>query len=512
MTAERTWLIATTLGRLLLSEFGLEQDAALPRSERRATAIRAAFEGLGPFYIKVGQILSTRPDFVSARTIEELGALHDRVPATPFADFEQVLREELGSRWRRLFRHIDTGTPLGSASLAQVYRATLADGTLAAVKIQRPGIHSIINADMATLRRAARLLIWLRPKFNAVVDVRAMLDLIFEAMHDELDFTAEARNMDAGRRSADEFTHVTVPEVLLATPRVLVQTLAAGRSIRDVGKRGFTDAERLTIAHQLLAYLYRSYFVGRTFHADPHPGNIFVAPGAGATLIDWGMIGRLDRPMSLKLALTLINIAQNDADGAAKAWIEMGKPTVWADITGFTGDVAALVPKAAAATLEQLNFGLTLIKVLLHSTRRGIKTNPMVPLLGKSFANMEGSIRWLAPELSAATVFRDELGDVMVDLVCEMLSETQAARAIMELMLTSNSSYNHARGIIRDLANRELHLPVEQQNSRTLYPNLSRVVLAALALVGARWLARGDEVRTGRSIGRLPRRKSFGRT
>jgi ubiquinone biosynthesis protein len=491
MNDGRTRLLAKTLGHLLMSEARSSLNNG-SRPVRRATEIRAAFENLGPFYIKVGQILSTRPDFVSAETIKELGTLHDQVPATPFQDFEEVLADELGARWRRLFRRIDTDQPLGSASLAQVYRATLADGTLAAVKVQRPGIQPVIGADMATLRRASRVLIRMRPRFNAVIDVRAMLDLIFEAMAGELDFTVEARNMDVARRAVEDFDHLSVPAVLVATPRVLVQGLAPGRSIRDVGRHEFTDHERLAIAHDLLAYMYRSYFVDRTFHADPHPGNIFVAPGHGAALIDWGMIGRLDRPLSLKLALTLINIVQNDGDGAAKAWIEMGKSTQWADVNGFSGDVSALVPKVATATLEELNFGITLTNVLRQSTRRGIKTNPMIPLLGKSFANMEGSIRCLAPELSAAEVFRDELADVMVDLACEMLSETQAARVVMELMLTSNSSYNHARGLIRDLANRELQIPVESKNLRTKNPMTSRVAIGALAVAGYRWFHRSS--------------------
>jgi ubiquinone biosynthesis protein len=444
------------------------------------------FEGLGPFYIKVGQILSTRPDLVTAEMVEELGGLHDRVPVTPFADFASVLEGDLGPGWRGLFRHVDTLRPLGSASLAQVYRGVTHDGRSVAIKVQRPGIGSVIESDMAVLRRATRLLARLRPKFNAVVDLRAMSDLVFDAMRAELDFTVEARNMEIGRRATEGFDHLTVPEVVRATPRVLVQTLADGRSIRDVAHDEFSERERLAIAHDLLAYMYRSYFIGRTFHADPHPGNVFVAPGLPATLIDWGMIGRLDRPMSLKLALTLINIVLNDGDGAAKAWIEMGKPTPWADISGFTDDVAALVPRVASATLDELDFGLTLTTVLRHSTRRGVKTNPVVPLLGKSFANMEGSIRCLAPELSAAEVFKDELADLMVDLACESLSEGQVARTLTELLLTANGSYNQTRGILRDLSNRELQLPVESKDAATMNPTMTRLVLAALSVLGVR--------------------------
>ncbi|MEV0681817.1 AarF/UbiB family protein [Actinosynnema sp. NPDC050436] len=481
----RLHLIASTLARLAASTLatGTSSDVVLRRG-RRARAVREAFERLGPLYIKVGQILSTRPDFVSAETIEELGKLHDRVPAAPFRDFETVLADELGRDWHRLFRHIDVEHPLGSASLAQVYRVTLADGRRAALKVQRGGIRQVVATDTALLRRAAALLAAARPKFTSVVDVHAMLDLIFKAVEDELDFTVEARNMDRGRAQAAAFDHLTVPEVLLATPRVLVQSLAAGRSIREVPPGAFPADERLAIAHDLLAYMYQGYFVDRLFHADPHPGNIFVEPGRGASLIDWGMVCRLDRPTSLKLALTLINIVENDGDGAAKAWVEMGTPTQWADISGFTSDVAVLVPKAATASLEELNFGLTLTTVLGHSTRRGIKISPVIPMLGKSFANMEGSIRHLAPELSAAEVLRAELADIMVDLAAETLSESFLARGVVELLLTANGSYTQARGILRDLSNRKLQIPIDSLNAAPSRPTAAKVFYGAAAVGG----------------------------
>ncbi|MEU3624894.1 ABC1 kinase family protein [Amycolatopsis coloradensis] len=489
MAEHRVRLLAATLARLAVREVASSSGGEPEHRRReRAQAIRAAFERLGPLYIKVGQMLSTRPDFVSAATIDELGKLHDRVPAAPFSEFEPVLEAELGSGWRRAFRHIDTEHPLGSASLAQVYRVRLADGRTGALKVQRPGIRSIVHTDMAVLRTAGKLLAAIRPKFNAVVDVDAMVDLIFESVDNELDFTTEAGHMELGRAQAEEFDLLTVPEVLMVTPRVLVQDLAGGRSIREIARGELAEDERVAIAHDLLAFMYRSYFVGRLFHADPHPGNIFVEPGRGASLIDWGMVGRLDRPMSLKLALTLINIVQNDGDGAARAWVEMGKPTQWADIGGFTGDVAGLVPKAATASLEELNFGMTLTRVLRHSTNRGIKIGPVIPMLGKSFANMEGSIRCLAPELSAAEVLQAELADIVLDLVCETFSESHLARGVVELLLAANGSYNHARGILRDVSNRDLQIPVDSKSASNQELTASKIFYGTLTGVGGAWL------------------------
>ncbi|MFY4722938.1 ABC1 kinase family protein [Streptomyces sp. LaBMicrA B280] len=459
-----------------LARHTLHRDADTDSAARdRARQVREALESLGPFYIKVGQILSTRPDLVPPAVIEELERLHDQVSASPFTDFEPVLARDLGPRWAAGFRDIDTVRPLGTASLAQVYAATLADGTPVALKIQRPGIRALVEADMALLGKAARFVGRRSPRFNAVVDTNAMLGVVFDAMRPELDFTLEARNMRQAREYTAEFKHLAVPAVLTATPRVLVQSLAPGCSIADARPADFDREEREGIGRDLLAFMYRSYFLTRTFHADPHPGNILVAPGEPAHLIDWGMVGRIDRSLSTSILLVLLGLAQNDGAAVAKAWIEMGHATPWAEITNFVEDMAALVPQVATATLEELNFGVTLTAVLQYSTKRGIKTSPMISVLGKSFANLEGSIRNLCPELSLLDVFEDEFRHIAFKLAAEALSEKQAARTVLDLILGSATVPQQARSIIRDLSNRELTVQV---NQLPLHRALERLPLA----------------------------------
>ncbi|MDQ3988125.1 MAG: AarF/UbiB family protein [Actinomycetota bacterium] len=206
--------------------------------------------------------------------------------------------------------------------------------------------------------------------------------------------------------------------------------------------------------------------VPHTFHADPHPGNIFVHPGGKATLIDWGMVGRIDRRTSMLLVLVLLALSQNDGHGLAKAWIEMGRPTPWAEIAAFSTDMAALVPKISTASLDDLNFGVTLTAVMQHSTKRGIQTSPMVSILGKSFGNIEGSVRYLAPELSLVEVFQSELRDTMFELVAQFLSEQQAARTALELMIGATAATDQLRTVLRDLSNRELTLQLGQGDQR----------------------------------------------
>ncbi|MEU7107611.1 AarF/UbiB family protein [Streptomyces sp. NPDC046215] len=475
------------LGRLLAEQARSQRAKPGEGAEERARALREALQELGPFYIKIGQMLSTRPDFVSPVVLRELKLLHDQVSPAPFTVFEPVLADELGPRWRRLFREIDTSAPLGAASLAQVYRAQLTDGTSAAVKIQRPQVEGVLMDDMRLLRRAARVLARAAPRFTAVVDVPAMLSVLFEAMAAEADFRVEAGNMRRGRRLALEFEHLSVPRVLMPpTRRVLVQALAPGVSIRDADPGDFTAAQRAAIGRDLMAFMYRGYFLDRYFHADPHPGNIFVAPDEPAHLIDWGMVGRMESGASRGLVLALLNVAANDGAGLATTWIEMGNPTAWADLAGFRSDISLLVPKLSSVSLEELDFGVTLTAILMHATRRGIRTSPVISLLGKSFANLEGSIRYLCPELSITDVFADNLRTIIFGLARETLSEQQAARTALDLMIAAPGALQQTRGILRTIADQDLtfHAKVagESNEPGKLSDTGSRTFWAALVL------------------------------
>ncbi|MFD4828456.1 ABC1 kinase family protein [Streptomyces uncialis] len=453
----RARYVAGVLGRLLMEEARRSRrrggaDTGKEGRER-ARAVRETLQSLGPFYVKVGQLLSTRPDFVPPAMIEEFGCLHDQVTPVPFDVLEPVLAQEFGARWPRLFREVDVETPLGAASLAQVHRAVLADGTPVAVKIQRPGVEEVMAQDMAVLRRTARLIGRVAPRFTAVIDLPAMLGVLFDAMEGESDFRKEAAHMRTARGLTEDLKYLTVPHVLMEpTRRVLVQSLAPGTPVHAADPGALTTDERTGIGRDLMTFMFRGFFLDRYFHADPHPGNIFVAPGEPAHLIDWGMVGRVEANISRGLVLALLNVAANDGSGLAKTWTEMGHPTPWADLPGFRTDMAALVPKATSASLEELDFGVTLTAVLTHATRRGIQSSPVIALLGKSFANLEGSVRRLCPELSITDIFEENLRTIVFGLAQEALSEQQAARIALELMIAAPGSLQQGREILRNLA------------------------------------------------------------
>ena len=497
MTLTRTRAIAELAATLSVDSIGshaviggINGDAGSQR--RRAMRARMLMEQLGPFYIKVGQVLATRPDFVSDVMMDELSHLHDQVTVQPFEIFEQVLNEELDGDWRRCFKSIETERPLGSASLAQAYNVTLRDGQSAVLKVQRPGIKARVLADMTTMRRVARLASQVASqRMNAVVDFSTTMGVISDAMQPELDFTVEAATMEQAKRAARTFRYVDVPDVLIATPRLIVQSTAPGTCIRDADLAQFSERRRGDIGRELLAFMYHGYYIERMFHADPHPGNVFIDPQHGATRIDWGMVGRLDRTLSTMTMRTVTSMAMNDAHGAGQGWIQMGHATQWADIGGFISDMERMLPRLVSSSLGESNFGVALLSVLRSAARRGIRSSPMIALLGKSFANAEGTVKCIAPELVIADVYKDVIVDVLVALAREMLSGEQASSFAVDAMLNAMVAGDQGRALLRDITNREFAIKVGQMpgtersgNGNSLVP-ASTGVLAGLALMGA---------------------------
>ncbi len=474
MSNARARLVVGTVGGLLGGEVrravGLrasrvsDELGGSDRQAQRARAVRQALEDLGPLYIKVGQMLSTRPDICPEYLMNEFENLHAKVSVSPFTEFEPVLAEELGSDWKRYFREIDT-EPIGCASLAQVYKVELKSGKAAVVKIQRPGVRQAMLEDMALLGKVVRRLAKRMPDLNEVLDLEAMLDVVFTSMRPELDFTLEGENMDAFRDRVQDFDTLRIPEVLFSTPRVLVQGLAQGKSIRDIDKSSLTEAQREAIGRDLLTFMFWGFFVDRKFHADPHPGNVFISPDGEANIIDWGMIGQVDINLAMSMIVVLLSMGMGDGTTLGRSWIEMGRATKRADVGGFLNDMGRFVPGIAGQSLERFNFGVQLSAILKFSTKRGIATSPMVAILGKSFANVEGSIRYLAPDLSITDVFEDEFKTIAQELAREALGKEAMARHAAQAFLMAFQGPGQVRSILADMANRDTTLRIGEDMS-----------------------------------------------
>jgi ubiquinone biosynthesis protein len=490
--------VAGVLGELLAGEAKLRwqrsrNGLADPEDfeRERARALRQTLEQLGPLYIKVGQVLSTRPDLVSQTVIDALQDLHEQVMVRPFSEFEPVLERNLGAHWRYRFKEIDTEVPLGAASIAQVYRAVQNDGLEVVLKVQRPGVAAGTRLDMEILAQAVKLVVKRAPTIEEIFQPEAMLEVIFGAMRPEIDFTAEAANMEDFREMLEQFDHLAVPEVLDVTKEVLVMTKAPGVSIRECVVDDFSSKERELIGRDLCAMLFHGFMVDGLFHADPHPGNVFVAPGEPATVIDFGMVGRIDRRMALGYTRFMMATALNDGEAAGRAALEMGTLTSRANIAGFLSDMQRYIPTMAHQSLANMEFGNDFNQFLVFCTKRGIAVNPSIALFGKATANLEGTLRRFAPELTPFDVFRDTMGDIIKDQAKQLVEQEELLRIANEAFFASRSIPEQVRYLAQAVVNGQyvlrirddsavLHEEREDARARALRRTLVGVAAAAL--------------------------------
>jgi len=470
---ERVLEVAGVLAELMAGEAKLRwqrsrNGLADPDDFERARAktLRETLEHLGPLYIKVGQMLSTRPDLVSQTVIDALQDLHEQVMVRPFSEFEPVLDKNFGSHWRYRFKEIDTDVPLGAASIAQVYRAVQNDGLEVVLKIQRPGVAASTRLDMEILAQAVKLAMKRAPNIAEIFQPEAMLEVVFSAMRPEIDFTVEASNMDEFRDMLEEYGNLKVPDVIDVTKEVLVMTKAPGVSIREAVLDDFTQKEREAIGRDMCTMLFRGFMVDGLFHADPHPGNVFIAPGEPATVIDFGMIGRIDRRMALGYTRFMMAVAINDGESAGRAALEMGTLTSRADVSGFLGDMQRYIPTMANQSLQNMEFGTNFNQFLVFCTKRGIAVNPAIALFGKATANLEGSLRRLAPELTPFDVFRDTMGDIIRDQFKQLNSQEELLRIANEAFFVSRSIPEQMRYLAQAVVNGEFVLRIRDDSQK----------------------------------------------
>jgi ubiquinone biosynthesis protein len=294
-------------------------------SSARGQHLRELLDELGPTFVKFGQLLSTRPDVVPPDIITELRGLQDDVRPFPFEQAERVIEEDLGNSIDRLFLDFDP-VPVAAASIGQVHRATLPNGKVVAVKIQRPGAPRQIEADLVLLYQAAKLV---KERVRALdfIDAHALVDEFAKQIRQELDYRLEGRNAQTFHRNFAGDPHVRVPKVYWMYTRARVLTLEwlQGTQLADVDTLPFTIEERRDLAYRIAETWMEMIFRHGFFHGDPHPANIMVLEEAGTIgLVDFGAVGKLSDDDMSKLTRMFIDAAQENVDILPKRLAELG--------------------------------------------------------------------------------------------------------------------------------------------------------------------------------------------
>jgi len=466
-----------------------------------AEALAEDLERLGPTFVKLGQLLSTRADLFPPAYLEALGRLQDGCEPVPYDLVAELVEAELGARLSNAFAEFSP-EPLAAASLGQVHRARLRSGREVAVKVQRPDIRDRINDDLTAIAEIAGF----ADRHTEAGRRFAFGPMVAEfsrSMLAELDYRREAANLEQLGRNLAGLDRIVVPQPVAdySTGRVLTMDFIPGRNVTSLGPLALMEIDGPALADQLFEAYLKQILDDGFFHADPHPGNVSVTDDGRLALLDLGMVGRLAPQMQDRLIKLLLAISEGDGDGAATAGRELGdrRDGVPFDEDEFHRRVAHLVAEQSTAALDELSAGAVIAELSRISGACGLRPAAELTMLGKALLNLDEVARTLAPEFSPAEVIRDKASRILQRRMVQSVTPGRLFSAALDAKEFTEKLPGRVNKVMDALAEGQLTLNVqgidEQDLLRTIRTSANRLtmglVLAALIL-GASQLMRVD--------------------
>ncbi|ACK71353.1 ABC-1 domain protein [Gloeothece citriformis PCC 7424] len=392
-------------------------EPQIPRPE----VLRKILVELGPFYVKLGQLLSTRPDLLPPNYIEALSALQANVPPVPWTLIKIVIEEQLQKPIEEIFSQIDP-IPVAAGSIGQIHKATLQDGREVALKVQRPGIDKIVAQDSALIRGIAELVSL--SEFGQNYDIVNLADEFTRTVKSELDFTEEGRFTEQLRQNLEKSPwfdprDLVIPQIYweFSNEKLLVLEWLDGTALLEADitfpKSDITpQARRKAITSLLFRAFFQQIYIDGFFHADPHPGNIFYLKDGRVALIDCGMIGRLDPRTQQLLTEMLLAVLDLDAQRCSQLTLELSDSSQPVNLVRLKNDYDSLLRKYYNLNLAEINFSEIFYAILQLARNNKIKLPGNLGLYAKSLANLEGVARKFNPDIN---VF-EEVKPLIADL------------------------------------------------------------------------------------------------
>jgi predicted unusual protein kinase regulating ubiquinone biosynthesis (AarF/ABC1/UbiB family) len=432
--------------------------------------LRKVLVELGPVYVKLGQLLSTRPDLLPGEYIEALTDLQANVPAVAWSEVEVQIRQQLRQPLEETFAAVNPQA-VAAGSIAQTHKATLKNGQDVAIKVQRPGIEVIVAQDIALIRSLAELVS--RTAFGEDYDIVGIAEEFITALQAELDFTKEAGYTDQLRRDLSTSRwfnpkQLVVPEIYwnLTTTKLLVMEwldgvpllLANLPSMLD-GKDA--DMQRREITTLLFRAFFQQLYIDGFFHADPHPGNLFYLNDGRVALLDCGMVGRLDPRTQQILTEMLLAIVDLDAQRCAQLTLELAEAGQPVSLSRLANDYDRMLRKYYNLSLSQINFSQVFYEVLQVARNNKIRLPSNMGLYAKTIANLEGVARSFNPAINLL----DEIKPLMTDLFRRQLLGDNPLQTFLRTALDIKS--------LSLQSPRQLELLLDRVTSETLRWNLT---------------------------------------
>ena len=432
-------------------------------------------EKLGPTFVKLGQVLSTRADLLPPAYLEALSRLQDAVEPVPLADIQKTIEDELNVRLSKAFATFDD-QPLASASLGQVHRATLRDGRAVAVKVQRPGIMDQVLGDLAVLDEIGAF-VDSHTKVGRRYEFAPMIREFRKALMEELDYRIEANHLRTLRRNLAEFSRIFVPEPVesYVSTRVLTMEYVRGTKVTALNPVALIDVDPEGLADELIqAYLHQILIDG-FFHADPHPGNIFITEDGRLAMIDLGMVGHLSPTLQDKLLKLILAISEGRGEDAAETAIALGEKREDFQEEAFRRDVVGIVGRYLGASLQDFQVGRIVLEVNRSAGAHGIKSPVELTMLGKTLLTLDTIARILAPALDVNASIRKNASGLMQRRLLKSLSPGTVFSTMLEAKEFAEQLPRRINRVLESLASSQLKLKVEVIDEGAVIDGLQKV-------------------------------------
>jgi ubiquinone biosynthesis protein len=479
----------------------LEDDGGVDAETQRerAESLASDLEGLGPTYVKLGQLLSSRVDLLPAPYLESLARLQDRVEPFPYEDVERIVSEEIGVRLSKAFTDF-SHEPIAAASLSQVHRGELRDGRVVAVKVQRPDIRPLILDDLDALGELAQFLDEHSDRAHQyqLVDV---LDEFRRSLLRELDFRNEARNLETLAENLAEFDSIIVPRPVASytASRVLTMDMVKGRKVTSISQLALMELDRERLASDLFRAYLKQILVDGFFHADPHPGNVFLTDEGQIALIDLGQVATVAPDLRESLMKLMLAVADGDASDAADILLDLSEMERDADTGGFRRAVSDMMIMSEGRTTGDTAFGAILLGLVGVAAEHQVRPPSELAMIGKTLLNLDEVGRTLGPDLEPNAMLRRHATELMERKVASSLRPASLFKAAMEANELVQRMPQRLNKILGLIADNELAVQVNAIDEAKLLAGLDKIanritlgLLIAALILGAALVVRVD--------------------
>jgi ubiquinone biosynthesis protein len=488
----------------LISQAGLEDSVQLDEIKAESESASAEelatdLEKLGPTFIKLGQLLSTRADLLPKPYLDALERLQDRVEPISYEEVERIVSSELGIRISKAFAEFET-EPEAAASLSQVHRGYMRDGRAVVVKVQRPNIREQIVQDLEALNEIARFLD-AHTELGRRYEFENMLVNLRKSLLRELDFKLEANNLLALGQNLSEFEQIIVPDPVedFTTTRVLTMDYIPGKKITQLNPLRLLEIDGVGLAEELFRAYLKQMLIDGIFHADPHPGNVFLTDDNHIALLDLGMVGRVTRGFQDNLLRLLLAISEGRGEEAAEIAIKMGEPKTGFNRTEYIRRVSDLVAENTDASLTRLNAGQVTLEITKISADCWFRLPPEFTMIAKALLNLDRVVFALEPTFDPNAIIRERASEILQRNIMRSIAPSNLLSGVVDIKEFVEKLPVRVNKILDAVGNNELQIKVDAIDEKVLLDGFQKVanritlglVVAAL-IVGAAMLMRVD--------------------